>query len=293
MQFHLFLPQMRVSFDRLVETARGAEAAGFTGIVGMDHLTPPLADGQPMYEAMITNTWIAAQTSRIAVGSLVLCDAMRHPAVLAREAVSIDHASGGRFELGIGWGSWQGDFEPFGVGPAAPRDRVRRMRETLEVLKALWSGEVVDYAGEYHTLKGVRQAPSPLERIPILIGGSGPKTLALVRDFADWWNLDVRHLDKLTGQAFDDLKAQIGRARVSVQHMVALVPPGGDRQAVQEMATRRFGQSSPVVGTTEELTDYFASLQARGVERAYVWFCDFAPAPTLEAFGAGVIGKLG
>ena len=105
MQFDLFLPQMRLTFDQLVERARAAEAAGFVGIAGMDHLAPPLAEDQAMFEAMVTNTWLAAHTNDLVVSSLVLCDAFRHPAVLAREAVSIDHASGGRFELGIGWGS--------------------------------------------------------------------------------------------------------------------------------------------------------------------------------------------
>src|SRR5687767_15322423 len=102
MQFHLFLPQMRLGLDAIVDRARAAEAAGFVGITGMDHLAPPMAEDQPMYEAIVTTTWLAAHTERINVGSLVLCDAFRLPAVLAKQAVSIDHASGGRFELGLG-----------------------------------------------------------------------------------------------------------------------------------------------------------------------------------------------
>src|SRR6516165_4296782 len=159
MEFNLFLPQMRLSFDDLVARARAAEAAGFVGITGMDHLAPPLAEQQPMYEAMITTTWLAAHTERLMLGSLVLCDAFRLPAVLARQAVSLDHASGGRFELGIGWGSWDDDFSRFGVDPAEPPTRVRRLRETLDVLRALWAGETVDYDGEFHRLKGAAQAP--------------------------------------------------------------------------------------------------------------------------------------
>lgn len=100
MELHLFRPQLRLSFERLVASARAAEAAGFRGIAGMDHLVPSGAEGQPMYEATVVSTWLAAHTERLAVGSLVLCDAFRHPAVLAREAVSLDHASGGRVELG-------------------------------------------------------------------------------------------------------------------------------------------------------------------------------------------------
>ncbi len=286
MEFHLFLPQMRLSFERLVASARAAEAAGFRGIAGMDHLTPPLADGHVMYEAMVTSTWLAAHTQRLIVGSLVLCDAFRHPAVLAREAVSLDHASGGRFELGLGWGSWTEEFTRFGAGPAEPSARVRRLRETLEVLRALWAGEAVDYDGEFHRLKGARQAPGPLGKIPVVIGGAGPKTLALAREFADWWNVPVSHLHRL-----DDARQQVGAARVSMQQMVAYVPDGADRAAVTELAARRFSAMHPVVGTGPELAGHFAALAERGVERVYTWFCDFAAPDTLAAFGAEVISQ--
>jgi alkanesulfonate monooxygenase SsuD/methylene tetrahydromethanopterin reductase-like flavin-dependent oxidoreductase (luciferase family) len=292
MEFHLYMPQLRLSVERLVAAAQGAETAGFTGMAGMDHMVPPLAEAQPMYEAMITNTWLAARTQRLTISSLVLCDAFRHPAVLARQAVTLDHASGGRFELGIGWGSYVGDFEPFGMTPAQPRERVERLRETLEVLKALWAGETVTYEGAFHSLKDVTLAPRPLERIPIVIGGSGPKTLALVRTFADWWNLDIRHLDKLEGERFDAVRAQIGAARVSIQQMVAFAPKGADRQAIAQTAQRRFGAMQPVIGDGPELVDHFARLKERGVERVYAWFCDFAPPETLAAFGQEVIGVL-
>src|SRR3989442_1340157 len=89
MEFNLFVPQMRLSFDQLVTRAQAAEAAGFVGITGMDHLAPPQAEDQPMFEAVVTTTWLAAHTQRMKVGSLVLCDAFRLPAILARPAVSI------------------------------------------------------------------------------------------------------------------------------------------------------------------------------------------------------------
>jgi len=293
MEFFLFLPAIRQPFDRLVATARAAEAAGFTGMVGMDHLVPPAAEAQPMYEALITSAWIAAHTERLKVGSLVLCDAMRHPAVLAKQAVSLDHASGGRFELGIGWGSYQPDFDAFGLAPQTPRERVARLRETLEVIRALWSGETVNYRGEYHRLEAALQAPRPLHGIPIVVGGAGPKTLAIVRDHADWWNLDIRHRDKYPGGRFEALRAQIGSARISLQVMVGYLPSEEQRAGVTETAKRRFGYAQPEIGTGAKLLDYFGGLQAQGVERVYLWFCDFAPPETLAGFGADVIEKLG
>jgi len=288
MEFNLFLPQMRLSFDDLVARARAAEAAGFVGMSGMDHLTPPLAAEQPMYEAMVTTTWLAAHTDRLRLGSLVLCDAFRHPAVLAREAVSIDHASGGRFDLGIGWGSVPDELATFGVGSTEPRHRVDRLRETLEVVRALWAGETVEYDGTYHRLDGGRQEPQPLTTIPIVIGGVGPKTLKLVAEHADWWNLHVGHLKRI-----DELRPQVGNARVSIQQMVAFVPAGGDRDAIAAVAERRFGVMGPVVGAADELVDHYGELGEQGVERVYTWFCDFAPPDTIAEFGETVVGRLG
>jgi alkanesulfonate monooxygenase SsuD/methylene tetrahydromethanopterin reductase-like flavin-dependent oxidoreductase (luciferase family) len=286
MQFHLFLPQMRLSFEQLVARAQAAEAAGFDGIAGMDHLAPPMAETQPMYSSMITNTWLAAHTQTLKVSSLVLCDSFRLPAVLASEAVSLDHASGGRYELGIGWGSVPDEFPVFGVGSTEPRHRVQRLRESLEVMTALWSGNVVDVDGEFHHLKGARQAATPLTRIPIVIGGTGPKTLALVREYADWWNVHTGALDRVS-----ELRPQVGDARVSIQQMVAYVPDEAARADVTALAMKRFGRSNPVIGTGPELVEHYARLLEQGVERVYTWFCDFAAPQTLAAFGDEVIRR--
>jgi alkanesulfonate monooxygenase SsuD/methylene tetrahydromethanopterin reductase-like flavin-dependent oxidoreductase (luciferase family) len=286
-EFHLFLPQMRLTLPQLVERAQAAEAAGFGGIAGMDHLAPPAAEDQPMYEAMIANTWLAAHTSRLSISSLVLCDSFRHPAVLAREAVSIDHASGGRYELGLGWGSVPAEFEVFGTGTTEARVRVARMKETLEVLEALWSGETFDYDGEFHTMRAARQLPTPLTRIPIVIGGAGPKTLALVAEHADWWNLHTGALDRV-----EELRPQAGGARVSIQQMVGYVASEEARATVTELAQKRFGRRGVVVGDPNQLVDHYGRLAEQGVERVYAWFTDFAKPETLAAFGATVAAQL-
>jgi hypothetical protein len=290
MEFWLYLPQMRLTMNQLKERAQAAEAAGFSGIAGMDHLAPPGAEAAPMFEAMTTNAWLAAQTTDLQLGSLVLCDSFRHPAVLAREAVSIDHASGGRFELGIGWGSVTSEFEAYGVGSTEPKFRIGRLRESLEIMTALWSGEAVDYSGEHFTLRGALLQPTPLKegKIPIVIGGAGRKTMELVAAYADWWNVHVSILDKL-----DEMRPLAGPARCSLQVQVAFVGPGHEpeRDDIDATARRRFW-GNHVLGNPSELVDYFGSLTERGVERVYVWFTDFAPLETLGAFGDTVIEAL-
>jgi alkanesulfonate monooxygenase SsuD/methylene tetrahydromethanopterin reductase-like flavin-dependent oxidoreductase (luciferase family) len=286
MEFWLYLPQMRMSMDEMATRARAAEAAGFGGVAGMDHLAPPLAESQPMYEAMITNAWLAAQTSDLKVGSLVLCDSFRHPVVLAREAVTLDHASGGRFELGIGWGSVTAEFAMFGIGAADGPARVGRLKESLDILNALWRGEAFDYEGEHFSLRGAQQQPTPLGRIPIVVGGAGRKTMELVATYADWWNVHIAILDR-----YDEMRPLAGRARCSLQAQVAFVREGEEREEVEATARRRFGERI-VAGTAAELIDYFGALAERDVERVYVWLTDFAQPGSVTEFGETVIAAL-
>ena len=287
MQFHLFLPQMRLSFPQLAERARAAEAAGFDGIALMDHLAPPAALDQPMYEAMTTATWLAAATETLHVGHLVLCDALRHPAVLARQAVTLDHASGGRFELGLGWGSVPAELETFGIASTSARSRVDRMSETLDLVRALWSGERVDFAGEHHQVVAGQQLPTPLGHLPIIIGGTGARTMQLVAKHADWWNLPVHKIGEI-----EELRAKAGSARVSIQLMITMIHSEDERADVIAAAQRRFGfmpASGRAVGNADEIAEIVEGYSARGVERIYAWFTDFAQPDTLAAFGAGVI----
>ncbi|MBE1536878.1 LLM class flavin-dependent oxidoreductase [Actinomadura algeriensis] len=289
--FHLFLPQMRMSVDAIVERALAAEDAGFEGIAFMDHLVPPLADEHDMWDAMTIVGWVLARTSTLGVGHLVLCDAFRHPAVLARQVASLDHASGGRFELGIGWGSAPEEFETFGIGSTAPRERVARLAESLQIMRALWAGDVVDHHGEHFTLTGARQRPLPTRQIPITIGGAGRRTLELVRAHADWWNVPVHQIGRMKR-----LREQTGGARVSMQTMVALVPGEAERADVVAAARRRFGRTAMgdglLIGTAPELAAHFSRLHAEGVDRFYVWFTDFAPVETLHRFSEVISSDL-
>jgi alkanesulfonate monooxygenase SsuD/methylene tetrahydromethanopterin reductase-like flavin-dependent oxidoreductase (luciferase family) len=288
-EFYVFLPQMRMTFDGIVSKAEAAEASGFRGMAFMDHMVPPLAATHPMHEAFITATVVAARTQHLRVGHLVLCDSFRNPAVLAREALALDHASGGRFDLGIGSGSVVSEFEPYGIPTLSGPDRVRRLGETLQVLRALWSGHTVDFDGEFHHLHGATMAPLPVSQIPIVIGGSGPATMALVAHHADWWNLPVHRLDH-----FEELRDKAGGARVSLQQMVAFVDSESDRAAVTEQALRRFPNygGGLVIGNGDELCAHFTAIADRGVERFYLWFADFAAESTLQMFGARVISAL-
>jgi alkanesulfonate monooxygenase SsuD/methylene tetrahydromethanopterin reductase-like flavin-dependent oxidoreductase (luciferase family) len=275
-EWFLFLPQVRLDIPAIVERAHVAEASGFDGIAFIDHLEAPGVADQSIWEAMAVAAWVAARTERLRIGHLVLCDAFRHPAVLAKEAVTLSAASEGRFELGLGSGSWPQEFTRFGVeGGDDAAARVARLGKDLGLLKEYWGdGELA-------------QKPAPSHRIPLVLGGTGKKTMELVRQHADWWNIPSHQLDRLPR-----LLPTAGSARVSLQQMVGFVGKGADRQSVTETSTRRFGYLGQglICGDAAELRDHFAGLTEQGVERFYVWFADFAAPDTLTEFAETVIG---
>jgi alkanesulfonate monooxygenase SsuD/methylene tetrahydromethanopterin reductase-like flavin-dependent oxidoreductase (luciferase family) len=214
------------------------------------------------------------------IGHLVLCDAFRQPAVLAKEAVTLATASGNRFELGLGWGSWPQEFDRFGLpdGDDAPA-RVARLERNLGLIRQYWGEADAD---------GVIQEPRPQRRIPLVLGGTGKKTMDLVRRHADWWNVPSHQLDRLPA-----LLPTVGEVRVSVQQMVGFIGADADRDEVTAVSTRRFGHlgSGLVCGDAAQLVEHFGGLSCQGVERFYVWFADFAQPATLVEFAETVIAR--
>jgi alkanesulfonate monooxygenase SsuD/methylene tetrahydromethanopterin reductase-like flavin-dependent oxidoreductase (luciferase family) len=279
-EWYLFLPQVRLPVADFVLRARQAEASGFDGLAFIDHLEAPGRPDENIWEAMGIATWVAAKTDRLKIGHLVLCDAFRHPAVLAKQAVTLSEASGGRFELGLGAGSWPAEFTRFDVGQQDPLARVQRLDRNLGLIRQYWADGERSSTG---------QSPRPTHPIPLVLGGSGRRMMELVRKYADWWNLQANHLDRLPR-----LAAAAEPARISVQQAVGFVRSGSDPDVVREVSTRRFGQLGPglVCGTAEELIEHFSGLATQRVERFYVWFADFAAPDSLAEFGESVIKEI-
>ena len=276
-EWYLFLPQVRVPVADIVERARHAEASGFNGIAFIDHLEAPGLPDESIWEAMSVATWVAAKTERLRIGHLVLCDAFRHPAVLAKQAITLSEASDGRFELGLGSGSWPAEFTRFDVGQQDPVARVKQLESHLDVIGQYW-GRGDDAIRS--------QSPLPTHPIPLILGGTGRRMMELVRRYADWWNIPANHIDRLAG-----LAPAAGSARVSIQQMIGFVRKDSDPAKVREVSARRFGNlgSGLVCGDADELSGHFSNLSGQGVERFYVWFADFAAPESLHEFGETVI----
>jgi alkanesulfonate monooxygenase SsuD/methylene tetrahydromethanopterin reductase-like flavin-dependent oxidoreductase (luciferase family) len=288
-RFGVFLPQLRMPFETLLERALAAEATGFDSVWFMDHLVAPALPEADCLEGFTVATAVAARTTRIRVGHLVLCDAFRHPALLAKMAATLDVISGGRFELGVGWGSLPGELEAFGLGREAPEARAARLEESIAVMRALWRGERVDHRGRFFQLAGALARPRPVQDpLPIHVGGAGERlTLPLAARVGSWWNCPSYAADRLAA-----LAPRVAPARISVQHPVGFVREERERAAVATLAERRFAAWGGLrVGTAAELAGAFRAEAALGAELFILQFHDFGQPDTLAAFAAGV-GRL-
>lgn len=167
---------------RVVELARGAEAAGWEALFVWDHLG--FAWGMPSGDPWVTLAAAAQATSRLRLGTGVTPLPRRRPHTIANTVATLDQLSGGRAILGAGLGGVPTEFTAFGESGDA-RERAGKLDEALEVLAALWSGEPVDHSGRHYTVDGVTLAPLPIQRprIPIWIGGDSD---AAIRRAARW-----------------------------------------------------------------------------------------------------------
>lgn len=237
-----------VTLDAVVGVARECERLGFDSVWVSDHLVFDLAkyggssDPIGCLEPLSTLSVLAAETRALRLGTMVLCNEFRPPAVLAKAAATLQLASDGRLELGIGAGWYEREFDAFGLPFPPPGVRLARLGEAVEVMKLLWTGEPARYDGRHYTLRDAVMTPAV--SIPVWVGGKGDRAIALAGRVGDGWN----------AAWFQDAEAYAERAA----HL--------DGSTVR----RSIGQY--VQGSAQEQTDRLADFAGLGVELAVVCF---------------------
>lgn len=176
------------SFAELSADARQAEEFGFDSVWVPDHLFIEAAPGmrRGSLEALSTLAGIGARTERVLLGTLVVCNAFRHPGVLAKIAGTVQDISNGRLILGLGAGWHKPEYDAYGF----PFDRrVARLEESAEALRALFRGERVTRQGKFYTFQGAELLPKPPAPPKLWIAAAGERMMHLTARVADGWNL--------------------------------------------------------------------------------------------------------
>ncbi|HYH12226.1 MAG TPA: TIGR03560 family F420-dependent LLM class oxidoreductase [Thermomicrobiales bacterium] len=178
------------TWPELRDRWRWFEELGFDSLWLPDHYFPTMGRDYPMFEAWTLLSGLALVTSRARIGILVSSNTFRHPTLLAKQAVTVDHLSEGRLELGIGAGWFVEEHEVFGLEFPETRERVNRFAEAVELVDRYLSGDQSSFDGEHYRLNGAYNRPAPVQkpRPPLVMGAHGPRMLKLVARYADTWN---------------------------------------------------------------------------------------------------------
>lgn len=219
---------------------RSADDVGFHAIWNYDHLYGLTEPSMPTLEAWTTLSAMAAVTRHARVGCMVTDVTYRHPALLAKMAVTVDQISQGRLSFGIGTGWHDAEHRDNGIAFPSPGTRVAMLDEALTVIRRLWSEDSVDIAGRFFTLNGARCDPKPIQRPnpPIIVGGGKPKMLRVVARHADEWNWTGTPQEwGKANERLNDVCRDIGRNPSEIGRSVQLfLHPQDDGQVEEQLA---------------------------------------------------------
>ena len=308
MRFGAFTPQgwrhdlVGVPVDQqwptILSTAKVIEDLGFESVWVYDHFHPvPEPDQEPVYEAWTLMAALAATTSTIRLGQMCTCNSYRPPSYLAKVAATVDAISGGRLEMGIGAGWYEHEYAGYGYDFPKPSVRIGMLREGVEIMRRMWTEDVVDYDGTYYNLEGARCQPKPVQdpMIPLWIAGGGEKlTLNVAARYADYTNFgytfdEFTHKSKIlarhckdVGRDFDEivrttnLNILIGETETEVAERTAafkahFAPIVGEDKA-ESVFARTFIDGGGIAGTPEQIVEHIREWEAEGLGFAIVYF---------------------
>ncbi len=274
-----------------------AEGLGFESLWLADHLFLEITryGGRPgrhgAFDPLVTLGALARITSRVRLGTLVLCAPLRPPTVLAKALATVDVVSGGRLVVGLGAGWFEPEFTEAGLAMAGPAARLEYLAESCQVLAGMFGGGPFSYAGNYVRVAQARCLPVPVQRPrpPIWVGGKGDRLLELVARHADGWNAvwawtPAAYRGRLS--VLEAACARVGRDPASITRSLGLQALVGEDLADLERRFRRLCEVAPpgtmaektleewrqgrLVGTVEEVREQLGGWEALGVDTIIV-----------------------
>ncbi len=284
-------------WPELIEMARTAEAVGLDSIWCGDHLLYDLPGGvtRGPWEVWTTLAALAAVTERVELGPLVASTGFHAPAMLAKQAATVDGISGGRLILGLGAGWNEREYRAFGF----PFDRrVDRFAEALTIISTLVRDGSIDFDGEFHRLENCVLDP-PATRPggpPLMIGSIGPRMLSIALPVVDSWNVWYSHYGN-TVAGFRDVRAKVdeiaesvGRDPATIDATAAVLVrfPGGTGRVMGDYSD---SDPAPVTGSPADIAGHLAALAEAGAAHVQL-VIDPITTATIELAGE-VVAELG
>ncbi len=286
-------------WQKTVDIAVLAEELGFDSVWVYDHFhNVPNPIRETVFECWTVMAAISQRTSRIRLGQMVSCNAYRHPSLVAKITSTIDVISGGRLDFGIGAGWYEHEYKGYGYPFGVPKERIGMLKESVEIIRSMWSQPDTSYSGTYYQLNGAQCDPKPIQQPnpPIWIGGGGEQlTLRVVARYGDWANfaggapievfnskseLLAEHC-KVVGRDFDEIGRSIGGdifIRETEKELLAAGTQSLTKEPMERWAPNHF------VGTPEQVAEKMQRYIDAGCRGFTPWCADFPDAETLHLY---------
>ena len=285
-----------------VDVALRAEELGFHSIWVYDHFhNVPRPAHEAVFECWTTMAAISQRTSRIRLGQMVGCNSYRNPGLLAKITSTLDVISGGRLEWGIGAGWYENEYRGYGYEFPKPKDRIGMLRESVEIVKSMWTNVETTYDGKYYKTVRANCDPKPLQKPtpPVWIGGGGEQlTLRVVAEHADCSNFGgkpdewARKREILKGHC-----AAVGRDESEIRKTWS--PEVFIRSTEKELTERTKGglwgdsvenwRDNNLVGTPEQVAEKIATYVKLGCSGFIPWCADYPDIETMELLATRVM----
>jgi F420-dependent oxidoreductase-like protein len=271
------------AYEATTSVAQTADELGFSSVWLADHFhTVPQPVQEKAFECWTTTAALARDTKRVRIAQ-VTCNGYRNPALLAHMASTVDVLSHGRLDFGIGAGWYEHEYRAYGYDYPDTLGRLRRLREAVQVILAMWTQDEAVYEGEYYQVRGAINQPKGVQKphIPLLIGGGGEQvTLRLVAQYADACNIygDLETIQR----KFAILKQHcetVGRDYNSIRRTTGAICAIGesDEQARSKIPAGLVGRpllAGALIGTPDTIRQRLAELETVGVQEVILSFPD-------------------
>ena len=292
----------QAKWAKAVEVSVLAEELGYDSLWVYDHFhNVPRPAHEAVFECWTTIAALSQATSRVRLGQMVGCNSYRQPSVLAKMTSTIDVISGGRLDWGIGAGWYENEYKGYGFEFPAPKVRIGMLRETVEIVKSMWTDEETSYDGRYYTLERANCDPKPLQdpHPPIWIGGGGEQlTLRVVARHADVANFGgkphewahkaevLKNHCKDVGRDYDEIRKTIS-GEMMIRETEAEIDAIGTRSLWGEPLES--WKAGNLVGTPEQVAEKLQAYVDLGCTGFVPWCADYPETESLVLFAEKVI----
>jgi len=301
--FGVMLRQQKIEFDQIKDTATLCDELGYHSIWFYDHVLGQGGIHMDIYEAWTLMSALSTVTNKTKIGSMVLCNSFRPPALLAKMAATLDVISNGRLEFALGAGWFEAEYNAYGYPFPNTKTRIEQLGEAVKIIRSMWTEEKTSFNGAHYRIDEAYCNPKPVQKPhpPIIIGGTGEKKLLrIVAELADEWNCPANSADdfdrkfEALSNHCNDVGRDISDIIVSQQTVCVIAKDSAELWEKLPKAQKRYGffgnvESFGIVGTPDKCIKKIEENLKKGITKYTIFFSDIMNHDTIRFFAKEVM----